>query len=49
MKVTPYRAKLTVPAAAASGSSLKIGTKAYLKLHGGKSQTKSLTAIVKVC
>jgi len=49
VKVTPYRAKLTVPAAAASGSSLKIGTKAYLKLHGGKSQTKSLTAIVKVC
>lgn len=49
VKVTPYRAKLTVPAAAASGSSLKIGTKAYLKLHGGKSQTKSLAATVRVC
>jgi autotransporter-associated beta strand protein len=49
VKVTPYRAKLTVPAAAVSGSSLRVVTKAYLKLHGGTSQTKTLTAIVRVC
>lgn len=49
VKVAPYRAKLIVPAAAVSGGSLKVASKAYLKLRSGRSQTKSLTAIVRVC
>ncbi len=45
----PYRARLTVSPTAISGSTIKLSAKAYLKLGGGKSQAKSITAAVKVC
>ncbi len=45
----PYRARLTVAHTAASGSTIKLRAKAYLKLGGGKSQTKSIAVAVRVC
>jgi hypothetical protein len=45
----PFRAQLGVPAAAASGSALKLGTKAYVKLRSGRSRSKAVTTTVKVC
>ncbi|HXN38458.1 MAG TPA: autotransporter-associated beta strand repeat-containing protein [Solirubrobacteraceae bacterium] len=46
---TPFRIRLTVPRTATSGSTIKLGAKAYLKLHGGKRRAKSITVAVKVC
>ncbi len=49
VRSTPYRARLTVPRASASGATITLRATAYLKLLGGKSATKSLTVAVKVC
>jgi PKD repeat protein len=45
----PYRVRLTIARAATSGSTVKLHAKAYLKLHGGKRATKSITTPLKVC
>ena len=45
----PFRARLTVPARAASGSTVKLRAKAYLRLHNGARHTKSLAVALKVC
>ena len=45
----PFRVRLAVPHSAASGSKLKLRSKAYLVLRGGKRPTKTLVTTVKVC
>jgi PKD repeat protein len=45
----PFRVRLTLPRTATSGGTVKLRAKAYLKLHSGKSRTKSITVPVKVC
>ena len=45
----PFSGRLTVPPTAGSHSKLKLSTKAYLKLRGGLSATKSLAVALRVC
>jgi hypothetical protein len=45
----PFRVRLAGRATGASGSSQKLGAKAYFRLRDRKHRTKSLTAAVKVC
>ena len=45
----PFRVPLAVSRTAASGSTIKLTAKAYLKIRGGKRRAKSITAAVKVC
>jgi hypothetical protein len=49
VRSAPFRARLTVPPAATSGSTIKLGVKARLKITGGKRPTKSITVPFKVC
>jgi fibronectin-binding autotransporter adhesin len=48
-RLAPFRLRLAAAPTATSGSAIRLRVKAYLKLHGGKSSTKSLTVTVKVC
>jgi fibronectin-binding autotransporter adhesin len=45
----PFRVRLALPRSATSGGTVKLHAKAYLKLRRGKSRTKSVTVVVKVC
>ncbi len=45
----PFRVRFTVPPTALSGATIKLRAKAYLKMHGGKGRTKSITVAMKVC
>lgn len=46
---TPFRVQLPVTRTASSGGTIKLHAKAYLKIHGGASRTKSITVAVRVC
>ena len=48
-RTAPFRARLAVPAAVASGGKIVVGTKSYVTLRSGKTRTKAVTATVKVC
>ena len=48
-RTAPFRARLAVPAAVASGGKIVVGTKSYVRLRSGKTRTKAVTATVKVC
>jgi fibronectin-binding autotransporter adhesin len=45
----PFRAQLTLPSTATSGSTVKLLAKAYLEIPGGPPRTKSIAVSVKVC
>jgi hypothetical protein len=48
-RTAPFRARLAVPAAVASGKKIVVGTKSFVRLRSGKTGTKAVTATVKVC
>jgi hypothetical protein len=49
VRSAPFRARLAVPPAATSGSTIKLGVKSYLKLTGGRRRTRSITVPLRVC
>lgn len=49
VRSAPFRAHLSVPRSALSGSAIKVRAKAYLRVHGGKLHAKSITVTVRAC
>lgn len=48
-RLAPFRAQLAVPAAVAAGKTIALRAKSYVTLHSGRSRTKAVTTILKVC
>lgn len=49
VRATPFRARLTLTPPAASGSTIKVSAKAYLKTRGGRLRVKLITVGLKAC